>query len=437
MKNLRFKSLLILACFFAVSILPLNAQEIHQGTGLVTVNVLVSESRLSDAAIAAALQSASPAPFTQINSLGGFGRPSSNTAYGKRLYSLTLLPSYANRFLRAVRSTPNVLLAEQEQIGYANMDPNDPYYGLQWGLPKVEAPAGFDIEMGNSEVVIAIVDTGVDLDHPDLVSKLLPGYDAVDGDSVPEDVNGHGTRMAGIATATTMNNQGIAGMCPNCKLLPLRAGYPNSTFSASKVFLAVEYALDNPRGIEGIPDNPNPADVISLSASFPGESDYLLWSVEDAAALNVPFVASAGNQGWDGPRYPAAYDNVISVAATDQNDQRYSNSNYGDWVTLAAPGVDIWTTSLNGTYATSTGTSPAAPLVAGTIALMRSRAVNMTLSPDDIRDILIASSDPVYGFPDIVGGRLNARAALELTPNGHTPPYIPRFKKPFPMSDGG
>lgn len=405
----------------------------------VFVHILVDESRFSDATIIEELQAVSNAAFSHVESVGGFGRPERPAEYGKRLFSVSLPSAAANGFVARLQSHPRVITAEIETFGVGDMSPNDPYYSQQWGMAKIDASEAFEIETGNAGTVIAVIDTGVDLDHPDLLSKLLPGFDAVDEDNIPEDDHGHGTRMAGIAAAATMNAQGIAGTCPDCRILPVRAGYNsngNSVFSAVRTRMAFAYALGNPSGIEGIPQNPNPADVISFSASFTSPSSFLLEAVEDAASMGVPVVASAGNQASDVYRYPAAYPGVISVAATDQNDQRWSGSNYGGWVTLAAPGVDIWTTSLEGGYTTSTGTSPAAPFVAGTIALMQSQAGQMVLTPEMISEILIQSSDAVSGFPDIIGGRVNAREALLRTPSDHIHPKPVRLKSPLPYEQG-
>lgn len=405
----------------------------------VPVHVLVRESGLSDGAMIAVLEEAGRTRFTSADSMGGYGRPERQTAYGQRIFSVAVAAAKAQSVIENLQAEPIVIAAELDQTGFGDMSPNDPYYSQQWGMVNIDAPEAFEIETGSAATVIAVIDTGVDLDHPDLVSKLLPGYDAVDEDNIPEDDHGHGTRMAGIAAAATMNAQGIAGTCPDCRILPVRAGYNsngNSVFSAVRTRMAFAYALGNPSGIEGIPQNPNPADVISFSASFTSPSSFLLEAVEDAASMGVPVVASAGNQASDVYRYPAAYPGVISVAATDQNDQRWSGSNYGDWVTLAAPGVDIWTTSLEGGYTTSTGTSPAAPFVAGTIALMQSHAGQMVLTPEMISEILIQSSDAVSGFPDIIGGRVNAREALLRTPSDHVDPKALRLKSPLPYEQG-
>ncbi|MBU1197414.1 S8 family serine peptidase [Candidatus Micrarchaeota archaeon] len=312
-----------------------------------------------------------------------------------------------------------VEFAEPVFYGIGTWIPDDEYFDEQWGLEQIEAPRAYGYEKGNADVVIAIIDTGVDLDHEDLQEKLLPGYDAVDLDHVPEDDHSHGTRMAGIAAAVTDNGMGIAGTCPNCAILPVRAGYNNNgyaSFPNDAVFLGIEYAINNPRNIEGIPENLNPADILSMSFTFSYASESMNTSIADAASAGVLMVAAAGNNGNDEQRYPAAYNEVIAVAATDENDARLSWSNYGDWVNVAAPGRLIKTTSIGNSYALSSGTSASTPFVAGLAGLMLARSKGTSFSAEDLMSTLIQTSDPVSNFPAIEGGRINAYNAIIHTP---------------------
>jgi thermitase len=310
--------------------------------------------------------------------------------------------------------------------------PNDSLFSEQWYLPQIEAPHAWDISKGETNVVVAVLDTGVDLDHEDLHARLLSSWDAVDSDSIPEDVQGHGTSTTGVACASTDNGLGVAGVDHQSRVLHVRCGDENNEFSSSDVFQALEYCIGNPRDIAGIPNNTNLADVISMSFAFGSSSSFLLWGTEDAYHVGAVLVASAGNDDGGVERWPAAYDHVIAVAATDPDDERVTpeeygwGSNYGDWVDVAAPGVNIKTTFLNNGYTSFAGTSASCPMAAGVVGLMLSR--NRDLSFEALRQVLIDTSDPVTGFPAIVGGRINAYQALlainrdpELTP---LPDYV-------------
>lgn len=384
------------------------------------VLVMVEKSRLGDAEIEQIIQRESPVPLRTIQRLHPEELQTKAEPHNPRLFTIhfneRIDPALVSRHL----SQHPLFTAEPEYLGYGTILIDDPYFQYQWGLQQIEGPRAFALEQGEPSIVIGVIDTGVDQDHEDLISKLLPGWDAKDEDFDPEDDHGHGTRMTGIAAAATNNGLGVAGTCPRCRLLPIRAGYNNNgvaTFSTGKVFRALEYAVGNPRQVAGIPDNPYPVNVISMSFAFSNPSTFLLWGVQDAHQAGAVLVAAAGNDNSSDETYPAAYPEVIAVAATDQNDVKANFSNYGDWVDVAAPGVSIYTTSLENSYAYSTGTSPATPFVAGTIGLMLSYGLGEEVTSEDIRTILINTSDLVTGFPEIIGGRINAYQAVVTTPH--------------------
>ncbi len=397
--------------------------------------VLFKESGESDAAIVSSLASVHA---LQISKFHQYDLQKSASPHGKRLFFLQYASaSEAASAIHALKKNPLVIVAEPDALGEGASAPNDPEFGNQWGLQKIQAPEAFDLQYGTPSTVIAVIDSGADLDHPDLVAKLLPSYDFIDNDTVPEDDNGHGTKNAGIAAAATFNGMGVAGTCPGCMILPVRAAYNNAqggtSFPPSAVYSALEYATGNPGNVVGIPYNPNPADVISMSFVFSSNSSSVFYGINDAYSTGAVLVAAAGNNGNDVVRYPAAYDNVIAVAATDENDARPSWSNYGSWVDVAAPGNNIMTTYLNGGYAAEYGTSASAPFVAGTAALMRSRMPSLTHAQTKM--ILLQTDDPVSGFPAILGGRINAYNAILSTP---TPPVRkpPKFMI-MPAETGG
>jgi thermitase len=307
--------------------------------------------------------------------------------------------------IRAFKSSPYVEYAEPNYIAHVFITPSDLYWNSQWGMTKIEAPAAWDITTGSDSVTIAIVDTGVDLLHPDLKDKLVSGYDFANGDSSPQDDHGHGTHVAGIAAAKTNNGIGVAGLSWRAKIMPVKVLDNYGSGGYEDVANGIIYAANNG------------ADIINLSLGGPAFSSVLEDAVEYAHDLGCVVVAATGNNN-SSVSYPARYPEVIAVAATDSNDQRASFSNYGPEVDVAAPGVSIRSTYWWGgsTYGWLNGTSQAGPHVAGLAALIWS--VNSDLSNIQVESIIkqtaddlgAAGRDSYYGF-----GRINARRALEAT----------------------
>ncbi len=259
--------------------------------------------------------------------------------------------------------------------------PNDPYLGYQWYINKIEAKQAWDIERGGFEIRVAVIDTGCDMDHPDLVDHIdtVHDWDYVGNDPNPNALQGsganagnsHGTKCAGIIAAVQNNNKGIAGLA-RIKLVNMRVGwydffgFPHG--SITDVIDAIYKAV-----------NEASVDVISMSlATYTYNAD-LYWACKWAEVVGVLIVASAGNDNKDLDStsynvYPAEFDCVMCVAATDQNDVKCSFSNYGDsTVDICAPGQDDYTTTWRGKYNYFSGTSASAPVVAGVAALIVSR----------------------------------------------------------------
>jgi thermitase len=289
--------------------------------------------------------------------------------------------------------------AEPNYYLQASFTPNDPFFPYQYNLPKINAPAAWDISQSNSSVKIAIIDTGVQLNHPELASKLLPGYDYVDYDNIPEDGNGHGTHVAGIAASITNNGVGIAGVAPLASIVPLRVLDNNGQGTTGNVGNGLVYAANN--GIQ----------VVNLSLGGPTGEAFLQAAVQYAWDRGAVIIAAAGNDNTSYPIVPASYPNVIAVASTNPSDLKSNFSNYGSWVDMAAPGDNILSTYLGGSYAYLSGTSMAAPHVAGVAALLAARGKTNA----QIRDALCFASDPVSGSGVYwTYGRLNAYQSLQV-----------------------
>ncbi|MFW5746360.1 MAG: S8 family peptidase [Nanoarchaeota archaeon] len=287
-------------------------------------------------------------------------------------------PAQVEQVLEELSQDPSIISAEKDIVRYLQAEPDDPFLTNQYGLDISWVRDAWDVVQGNSDVTIAIIDTGMDMDHPDLVGNLwnntdeiadngidddgngyvddVHGWDFYAGDNYSDDLDGHGTHVAGIAAATWNNSAGIAGVCPGCSLMPLRAG-DQGFINLSMAILAIDYAVQNG------------ADVISMSYGAAEEYEPERLALQQAYDNNVALVAAAGNDGTDDLLYPASYNMVISVASVDNESTRSWFSSYGDAVAVAAAGSQIYSTYPSATYAYSSGTSMAAPFVAGALGL--------------------------------------------------------------------
>ena len=281
----------------------------------------------------------------------------------------------------ALRAGPLVRSVERNGLlELAGVD-DDPFLALQWSLGRIGAAEAWAGGTGDPAVVIAVIDTGIDYAHPDLAGKVILGPDVANGDADPIDPHGHGTAVAGIAAARAGNGLGIAGVCPDCTLMAIKVVRDGST-EATK--------FDTAQGIVWAADNG--ADVINLSLSGPADSPLQRDAVAYAAARGVVLVAAAGNDGDAKLQYPAAYEDVIAVAASTDRDRLASFSTRGDWVDLAAPGTRLLATAA-GAYARVSGTSFSAPIVAGAAGLLLSRLPG--LGPEAAREALVTGTRPL------------------------------------------
>jgi serine protease len=358
------------------------------------------------------------------------------------------------RAVKALRSSPEVASAGLNYILQAMAVPNDPFYHLQWHYPMIKLPEAWNITIGErvgDPVVVAVVDTGVVLAHPDLESQLVAGYDFIsntvssrDGDGIdgnpddPGDLRNqtssswHGTHVAGTIAAGTNNGVGVAGVAGGAKIMPIRVlGMGGGTTYDILQGMLFAAGLPNDSGIVPL----QKADIINLSLGGPSFDQASQDAVTAARAEGVIIIAAAGNDNTSVSFYPAAYAGVVSVSAVGITGEKSSFSNYGTTIDVAGPGGDFGSDiNLDGytdkilstmiaepggvkqfSYDFFAGTSMAAPHISGVAALMRAVAPNLT--PIQFDNLLASGSltdetgsagrDDLYGF-----GLINAQKAV-------------------------
>ena len=316
-----------------------------------------------------------------------------------------------------LEQAPDVEAIDYNYVRRGTMVPSDPRYGEQWGFPKINAPHAWHTTQGSAGIRVAILDTGINMTHEDLTGKVVAQWNFVGNNADATDDRGHGTHVAGTVAAHTNNKDasgkyvGVAGTCPNCSLINAKVLNANNLGDDARYVSAVNWSVGKS------------ANVINMSFAERAWSSALETAVNNARDKGVVVVASAGNKGTD--IYPAAYESVIAVAATDRNDARATfddpkttdvveKSNTGAYVDVAAPGTGILSAIPSG-YSSYSGTSMAAPHVSGLAGLILSQ--NRSLSPTQVRnqieytakDLLPAGKDNEFGH-----GRIDARYALDF-----------------------
>jgi hypothetical protein len=294
--------------------------------------------------------------------------------------------------------------------------PNDPFYSVQWALEQIEAPAAWGYSTGQG-TLIAIIDTGTDLDHPDLADKVRTDidYDFINDDDTADDDHSHGTHVSGSAAATTNNGTGIAGLGWEAMILPIKVLDSQGDGDSADLAQAIRYAADHG------------ADVINMSLGGPVDCPLAVQEAADYAhARGVVLVAASGNHGGsDGPNaemFPANCQHVLGVGATTINDAIGSYSNYGAHVSVVAPGSGIYSTWTGGSYVNDSGTSMATPHVAGLAALVMAHYPAYT--PDEIASALLDNADDLgeAGWDEYYGcGRINGSNSLRFGKAGSSP----------------
>ena len=354
-------------------------------------------------------------------------------------------PARFEQILDTLNKHPQVVYAQPNYIRHIHYQPDDPDYARQWAIERCAIDRAWDVARGSENVILAIIDTGVDYEHEDLQQNLwinpgedlnhngrvdstdfngidddrngfiddIQGWDFTDApawpdggdyqnrDHDPMDENGHGTAVAGIIGAVADNALGISGVAPGCKMMNLRAGTSQGLLEEDDVASAIVYAVDNG------------ARVVNMSFGDKVASPFLRDVMLFAYQQNCLLVASAGNSGSYSAHYPSGFMETISVGATTSDDLLAGYSNYGASVDLVAPGVDIWSTAMGNKYAIFGGTSAAAPFVTGICGLMLSQQPE--LNAEAIKGRLVATADDLGepGWDDYyASGRINAWHAL-------------------------
>lgn len=307
-------------------------------------------------------------------------------------------------------------LSRNKHLEFAELDrevpvastANDPYFGSAWHLGQIKATTAWDVSQGNG-VTVAVIDTGVDGTHPDLSSKLVPGWNFWDNNSNASDVWGHGTGVAGAVAAATNNALGVAAVSGQARIMPIRATDTSGVGYISLIAQGINWAADNG------------AKVINLSFDRLWTFSAVVSAAQYAKSKGSLVVIAASNNAMDeGASQPAS---MIPVSATDRNDALTTFSSWGNHVAVAAPGVDIWSTTRGGGYGAWWGTSVASPVTAGVVALMW--AANPSLSNNQIESLLYSTTtdlgaagrDKYFGH-----GRVDANAAVTAARNATATP---------------
>jgi thermitase len=282
---------------------------------------------------------------------------------------------------------------------------SDPWLDKQWALEKIHISALQKLSAHNQRPLVAILDTGIDGHHPDLEGKVLAAVNFTDSPTV-NDLNGHGTHVAGIIAANTDNGIGIAGTAPESRLMNVKVANDDGTCRAGVVARGIIWAADNG------------AKIINISLEM-GPSAELEKAVNYAWDKGAIIIAAAGNSGNNKPVYPAHYHNCIAVAGTTQDDELAPLSDYGDWVTVSAPGYLIFSTLPGNRYGYESGTSSAAAYVSGVAALLMDMVPDIDGNGrvnDEVCDI-IKSSCQKMDANGMGYGRIDAAICAENVKN--------------------
>lgn len=384
---------------------------------------------------------------TAARSLRGLNRADVKRSFGE--LGMVVLKSRSGGSIEALeaelRSDPDVEYVEKNYYVWADAVPNDPSYNRQSYLGKIGAPKAWDKTKGSSNVVIAVLDTGVESSHEDVGGKLIPGCNVLGASTEnscganTEDVHGHGTGVAGTAAALTNNGRGAAGVCWNCPVLPVKVLGDGGSGTVGDMIEGIlfvrNYAIQNP----------SKRVIINLSLGRECNSSGPAKAEQDAINLawdsGLLIVAASGNSGNGLRQCPASADNVMAVSATTSSDTRASFSSYGSFVDIAAPGVGIYnaigTANTPGSFYTSwSGTSFSSPVVSGAAGLVWS--ADTSLTNEEVEDILKDTAVTLVPSSHFGAGRVNADLAVTLaSPAAPQPTTAPTPRPTAPPGPAG
>jgi len=312
-------------------------------------------------------------------------------------------PQAEDAVIRALLNNPNIEYAEKDMlVELSAVTPNDPSFSSQWHLPKIQTPNAWSTTAGDG-IIVAILDSGVQSDHPDLVNNLIPGWNVVSNNNDTSPVNWHGTAVAGAVAATANNFTGVASVAWRSKIMPVRITNRSDGWALwSDMANGILWAADHG------------ADVVNMSYEVSTDGNVIKNAAQYLRNKGGVAVAAAGNSNIDVGYADNPY--IITVSATDKNDSKASFSNYGDIIDVSAPGKDVYTTTVNSGYTYTWGTSFASPITSGVVALIM--ATNPYLTPDEVEIVLEQSADNIIAGTEwhkyFGHGRINAAAAVNL-----------------------
>jgi subtilisin family serine protease len=419
MRIIVFISILVTIAIMVAGIPKTDAADVAPAKKAVTATM-----NITDAGANVVIEVAGQDAFQRVNDLAsslGIAVPFSSIETG----ILTLSADGINEgVLREIAAIPGVVSLSSEHKVRALFTPDDPYVSLyQWNLGAINAYTAWDISRGTHDVVVAVLDTGIDWTHPDLAANIwndssgYHGYNFISNNHQPmddntnsyNDVGGwdsntytyHGTHVAGVIGAVISNNLGIAGLA-QVRLMAVKVMNDSGEGTDATVASGIRWAVDNH------------ANIVTMSLGVDGPSTTLQDQIEYASQNGVVTIAASGNSGSSMVSYPAAYPSVIAVGAIDSTLRRATFSNFGSGLDIMAPGVQIYSTQGGGGYQALSGTSTAAPHVAGVVALMLS--VNPALTPVEIGSVINATASDIsrVGYDTATGwGIVDAFRAVE------------------------
>lgn len=304
----------------------------------------------------------------------------------------------------SLQGLQGVAACEPDYIQSAQFTPTDPAWPQQYGPVLMNMQNAWNYSLGLQSEIIAVVDTGVDLGHPEFVGRLdtISGANIISPNSPPDDNEGHGTHVAGIIAAGVDNGIGIAGICPDAQIMPVKVLDSNGNGYSSDIANGITFAANNH------------ANVINMSLGGPNFTQDEQDAINYATQMGVICVAAAGNQGANEIYYPANDLGIISVAASDANDNLASYSNFGPWVTVVAPGDNIFSTYLYSGYKVLSGTSMSSAMVSGVMGILQSYAPQGT-PISTLENALVAGCDSIR--TNTGGGRVDAYNSILLLQN--------------------